>query len=606
MSQCWMQSDKQSTIDFSIVNAKLYPYQQKGVKFATFRDSAIIADEMGLGKTLQAITTALAKKQIFGFQKTLVICPASVKDQWKKEVEKFTTEHAVIVEGLPEERVQQYIHPSTFFTIINYELVMRDYLEINKGNFDFIILDEAQRIKNFSTITAQVIKRLQKKHALVITGTPIENQLSDIYSIVQFLSPSLLSPLWEFSYQHCYFDEKQKNKIVGYYNLQNLKKRLRSILLRREKRQVLKELPNVIEQNIYVEMSMDQAAYHSNFARGIAQIIKKKYISPYDMQRLMLLLSRMRMVCDSTYLIDQETNISPKLTELQHILVDQLNLTNSNKKVIIFSEWVRMNGLIGKLLRKHNIGYTELNGKVPVKKRKQLINTFYNNPDCKVFLSTEAGGTGLNLQVADTLINFELPWNPAKKNQRIGRIDRLGQQQKNLTVLNLITKDSIEIRIVSGLMLKQNLFDGVLNRDNSIDIVDFTSKGRSQFLKQLEGMIDDLQSMPSPSADDESETTAVPQPDDNELTEEEAIETFTEPLAKSAAPAPQQVTESAAPQTAAAQNQQMQQVLSQGMGFLSSLMKMATGQELGMDDQSIQIDEETGEVVMRFKLPKTS
>jgi len=597
---------QKTTIDFSLVSAKLYPYQQKGVEFATFKDAVIIADEMGLGKTLQAITTALAKKQIFGFQKTLVVCPASVKDQWKKEIEKFTTESVAIIEGLPEERAKQYMDSSTFFTIINYELVMRDYHDINKGDFDFIILDEAQRIKNFSTITAQVIKRLQKKHALVITGTPIENQLSDIYSIMQFISPSLLSPLWEFSYQHCYFDERQKNKIVGYYNLQNLKKVLRPILIRREKRQVLKELPNVTEHNIFVEMSADQAAYHSNFARGIAKIITKKYISPYDMQRLMLLLSRMRMVCDSTYLIDQETNISPKLVELKHILVDQLDLTNSNKKVIIFSEWVRMNGLIGKLLRKHNIGYTELNGKVPVKKRKHLIDTFYNNPECKVFLSTEAGGTGLNLQVADTLINFELPWNPAKKNQRIGRIDRLGQQHKNLMVINFITKDSIETRIASGLMLKQNLFDGVLNKDNTIDMVDFSSKGRSQFLKQLESMIGDFQSVPSQVADEELEATAALSDEtDANLAEEEATEIFTEPSTSPEGSATQQTTASTASASPASQNQQMQQVLSQGMGFLSSLMKMATGEELGMDEKSIQIDEETGEVVMRFKLPKT-
>ncbi|MFT5383807.1 MAG: SNF2 family DNA or RNA helicase [Saprospiraceae bacterium] len=598
---------EKNKIDFSVVKATLYAYQKKGVEFATFKEGAIIADEMGLGKTLQAITIALAKKAIFGFHKTLVICPASVKDQWKKEIEKFTDEEALVIEGKPEERESQYLTTKAFFTIINYETVLRDYLAINQGDYDFIILDEAQRIKNYSTITAQSIKVLNKKHALVITGTPIENQLTDLYSIVQFLDPKMLTPLWEFSYQHCYFDEKQKNKIVGYYNLQQLKKRLKPLLLRREKRQVLRELPNVTEQTIMVEMSTEQSYYHTNYAKGIAKILSKKYISPYDMQRLMLLMSQMRMVCDSTYLIDESTNVSPKLIELEHILTRKIDLKNSKKKILIFSEWIRMNALIGKMLRKHNIGYVELNGKVPVKKRKNIINTFFENPDCQVFLSTEAGGSGLNLQIADTVVNFELPWNPAKKNQRIGRIDRLGQLSKKLTVLNFVTKDSIETRISDGLLLKQSLFEGVLNKDNALDMVDFSSKGRSQFLKQLEEIINNLE---QPEMIPETVSEAYP----SDLIPEE-VETMIaigkEAPAEDVSPiANESATQT--PQSASGQPQQtqqarqMQEVLTQGMGFLSSLMKMATGQEMQLGSQAIEVDEKTGEVVMRFKLPGTS
>lgn len=297
---------KEEQLDFSLLKTTLFPYQQEGVAFAAFRDGAIIADEMGLGKTMQAIATAVMKKKLFGFRRTLIICPASLKEQWKQEIEKFSDEKAVIVDGFPNQRADLYSESDAYFIIVNYETVLRDWREMNRMETDFIILDEAQKIKNFSTITAQSIKLLEKKHALVITGTPIENRLIDLYSIVQFIDPEFLAPLWEFSYQHCYFDESKADKITGYYNLQQLNERLNPILIRREKRKVIKELPQVTEITVPVEMHIEQATYHSNYARGISKILRKKFISPFDLQKLMLLMSNMRMVCDSTFLIDKE------------------------------------------------------------------------------------------------------------------------------------------------------------------------------------------------------------------------------------------------------------------------------------------------------------
>jgi superfamily II DNA/RNA helicase len=211
------------------------------------------------------------------------------------------------------------------------------------------------------------------------------------------------------------------------------------------------------------------------------------------MQRVMLLLTNMRMVCNSTFLIDGETNFSPKLDELKFILLEKLDIKNNNRKIIIFSEWVKTHKLIARMLRDNDIGFVELNGKVPVKLRGELIRKFETNDSSKVFLSTEAGGVGLNLQVADTVINFELPWNPAKKNQRIGRIDRLGQKSSKLTVLNFITRNSIEVNIASGLVLKQNLFEGVLNQGNTTDMVDFSEKGRAQFLDDIRKMVEEYE-----------------------------------------------------------------------------------------------------------------
>jgi SNF2 family DNA or RNA helicase len=587
--------------DFSPIKAELYPYQKEGINFALFRKAAIIADEMGLGKTIQAIGTAILKKGIFDFKKTLVVCPASLKEQWKKEIEKFSQEKALVIEGFPDEREKLYLDKNHYFFIVNYETILRDHLAINEAGFDFLILDEAQRIKNFETKTASSIRRLQFKHVLIITGTPIENRLIDIFSIVSAINPHYFGPLWEFSYQHCLFDPEKHNKINGYYNLQKLNKRLEPILIRREKRKVLDQLPNVQQINVPVKLSPLQADYHVSYTKGIAAIIRKKFLTPYDLQKLQLLLASMRMVCDSTYLIDEETNESPKLEELKYILLEKLDVVNSDAKIIIFSEWVKVHKLIGQLLRENNIGFTELNGSVPVKLRGELIRKFETNPHCKIFLSTEAGGSGLNLQVANTLINFELPWNPAKKNQRIGRIDRLGQKSNKLTIYNFITINSIEQQIASGLLVKQSLFDGVLDGASKTNAVDFSTKGRSQFIQQLEEFINSAENVdlvePTFDLSDEMRSTAENLPESDEidlLGEIEEIQPFTEP----------EIPEKTEIKTLQEEKaQEIEQVMNNGMQFLAGLFKMSTGKDLGLENQTIEVNKETGEVVMKFKLP---
>ena len=586
--------------DYSRIKGELYPYQKEGITFALFRKNSIIADEMGLGKTIQAIGAAVLKKDVFGFTKTLVVCPASLKHQWKSEIEKFSDEKALIISGTPAERSEQYKDTRYFFFIVNYETVLRDHLAMNKSGIDFLILDEAQRAKNYETKTASSLKRIEARHKLVITGTPIENRLIDIFSIMGILDPGFLGPLWEFSYQHCLFDPGKLNKINGYYNLQKLNKKLESILIRREKRKVISQLPNVIQLDIPVNLSPLQAGYHASYAKGLAKIIRKKFLTPYDIQRMQLLLANMRMVCDSTYLIDGETNDSPKLDELKYILLEKLDVLNSESKIIIFSEWIKVHKLIGKLLQENNIGFVELNGQIPVRYRGELIRKFESNPQYKVFLSTEAGGSGLNLQVADTLINFELPWNPAKKNQRIGRIDRIGQRSNKLTIYSFISRNSIEQQIASGLLIKQSLFDGVLGGKTGADYVDFSAKGRSQFIKQLEEFIANTEKWEKdeagqpeilqetePAAEIVKENIAA---GEINLAEEHAQEDFHEQASGRAEKTVDQAAE-------------LETVMNSGMQFLAGLFKMTTGKDMSITGQKIEVNKETGEVTMKFKLP---
>jgi superfamily II DNA/RNA helicase len=305
------------------------------------------------------------------------------------------------------------------------------------------------------------------------------------------------------------------------------------------------------------------------------------------------------------------------MEELKDILFEQLDLNHTNRKVIIFSEWVKVHKLIGQMLRENKIGFVELNGKVPVKLRGELIKKFENSPECKIFLSTEAGGSGLNLQMADLLINFELPWNPAKKNQRIGRIDRLGQKSAKLTIYNLITLNSIEQQIAAGLLVKQNLFDGVLDSNSQLNYVDFSTKGRSQFIEQLEAYINTIEN---------EELIIVEEPEEMTESAKELMESFekddfedeyTEQLQqafpisdeKAVDPQPQEsiekssVEQTSPPTGMETKTAELEQVMNSGMQFLAGLFKMSTGKELGLDGQQIKVNKETGEVTMTFKLP---
>ncbi len=604
----------ETDIDFSVVNASLYPYQKEGVKFALFRKATLIADEMGLGKTIQAITISLLKKKIFGIEKALIICPASLKEQWKLEIEKFSNEKVTVIAGKREVRQDIYENNKDFFKITNYEAVLRDSLVIKRFEPDLIILDEAQRIKNYETKTAQCIKSIPHKQSIVITGTPLENKLEDLYSVIQFVNPGMFTPLWEFAADHFIIKKNKKNKIFGYRNLAVIHQKLKTLVIRRKKEEVLDDLPDQVSNNYYVRLTQEQAEIHQGYLRSLLPILNKKFLTPIDVRRIMELMTSMRMVCNSTFLIDRKTNLSPKLKELESIISD-LAIENK-RKVVIFTEWTTMTFLIGKMLSELNIPFVEFTGKIPVQKRQALINEFNENPDCKVFLSTDAGGLGLNLQVADCVINFELPWNPAKLNQRIGRVMRIGQKSGCVNVINLIAKESIEEKIMAGIQLKQELFNGVF--DGTTDTVEFSREKKTELVNNIREMLGDELEVPSKESSDSEELSdstphflnpkaldkeeinisdeedSDPQPEtdkEEELFSPNIIDN--EDSENQSKPQPKNTPE------------EMEEVLENGMKFLNGLMAMSTGKPLIPDGQekSISVDRKTGEVTMKFKLP---
>lgn len=469
----------------SLLKTELHPYQKEAVLFAAKAGRCIIADEMGLGKTLEAIAATELMAREFGLEKVLIICPTSLKYQWKAEIEKFSQRSALVIEGLPTQRKQQYCQPE-FFKIVTYDTVKND-LEIIQGMLpDVVILDEAQRIKNWKTKTAQRVKLVKSQYAIVLTGTPLENRLEELHSITEFIDRFRLGPLFRFLANHQIVNKT--GKIVGYKQLHLVAKTIAPILLRRTKKEVMQELPGRTDKNCYVPVTPEQKEIHEEHRDAVAKLVSKwkryKFLSERERQFLLIHLNCMRMVSDSTYILDQKTRFDTKIDELM-ILLSEIFETNS-KKVVIFSQWERMTRLVAQELDKKKIGYEYLHGGVPSAKRKDLLNNFHKNSDSKVFLSTDAGSVGLNLQCASFLINLDCPWNPAVLEQRIARIHRMGQKEP-INVVNFISSGTIEEMIQETIKFKKSVFEGVL--DNGADEVFMGENKFQQFMKGIEKMV---------------------------------------------------------------------------------------------------------------------
>ena len=239
-------------------------------------------------------------------------------------------------------------------------------------------------------------------------------------------------------------------------------------------------MPKRLNKNLLVEMTKEQRSIHDECNSAVRRLVEKwkrmHFLSETDRQRLMLLLLQMRMVCDSTFILDQKTRFDTKVEECLNLIADIIS--EENEKVVVFTQWERMTRLIAEGLRKHNIGFELLHGGVPSVKRKDLVDNFMNNPDSRFFLSTDAGSTGLNLQAAATLINIDLPWNPAVLEQRVGRIYRLGQQ-RNIQVINLVTPNPLKNRCSANCISRLLSLKGCLMAEKMLCLFKTTSLRKS-------------------------------------------------------------------------------------------------------------------------------
>lgn len=485
-----------------LLKVRLFPYQKKGVWFAATAGRCLLADEMGLGKTIQAIGAAELLRRETGIQKVLVVCPTSLKYQWKSEIEKFTDTQVHVVEGGQAKRIRQYETSEAFFHIISYNTVANDADYINSMGAELLIIDEAQRIKNFRTKVSIQLKKVQTPHCFVLTGTPLENKLEELYAVTQFVDQHKLPPLYRFLDR--YQIQGENGQVVGYKNLKEIGENLSDCLIRRLKKEVLKDLPKRMDKVLFVPMTQQQKEIHRDLADAVARLVAKwrrfHFLNEKDRRMLILCLSQMRMVADSTFILDQQTRFDTKIDEV--ICIFEEALADPEQKIVIFSQWERMTRLVAQELDARDTGYAYLHGGIPSADRAGLLTRFREDPDCRVFLSTDAGGIGLNLQSASLLINLDVPWNPAILEQRIGRIHRMGQRE-NVTVINMVSQESIEHRMLGVLEFKASMAQGVLDPDGD-DTIFLSDSKFKKFMENVESLTGEGWQAPQPGPAEEA------------------------------------------------------------------------------------------------------
>lgn len=595
----------------NLLKVNLYPYQKEGIRFAAKAGKAIIADEMGLGKTIQAIGTAelLRKEGLIG--SVLVLCPTSLKYQWRSEIKKFTNAEVFVIEGSHLKRKEAYNRPEPY-KIISYNSAANDIKILGSLQTDMLIMDEVQRLKNWNTQISRAARKIEADYSVILSGTPLENKLDELYSIVEFVDNFRLAPYYLFKDKHIITDET--GKVLGYKNLNDIGKKLSDILIRRRKKDVKLQMPERSDKNLFIPMTNEQKDMHQEWQNQVRLLVlkwrKMHFLSDKDRKRLLLFLSQMHMVCDSSYILDQKTRYDTKVDECVNIISDIIS--EEGEKVVVFSQWERMTRLIAKDLEKKEIGFEYLHGGVPSEKRKNLVDNFMNEPSSRVFLSTDAGSTGLNLQSAATIINIDLPWNPAVLEQRIGRIYRLGQPN-NIQVINLVTPYSIEEEMLGKLRFKTSMFEGVL--DDGDDSVFITDDKFSKMMETVSGMVEEneetekVKDADSNNVKDSECQTETPKAEESfttinpkDLETNKACDEHKSDKNKEEVSIQQHTSSSPNRESVSNRLNQPKDLVAQGVSFLSGLAETLKSPEATAQlvDSIIEKDEETGETSIKI------
>ncbi len=452
-----------TSVDSDFSHHTLRKYQEDGVswmkKMIGNGFNVILADEMGLGKTIQALAfIKLYKQKISKTLPCMVVCPTSLVENWKAECEKFTPNlKFLMIAGSNREDALQRVKEFDLI-ITSYALIKKDIERYSKFKFGLLILDEAQHIKNPATINAKVCKSVVSKHRLVLTGTPLENSPEDIWSIFDFLNPGMLGSRESFKSNYSkieYNYEKQKE----------LADRIAPFILRRHKKDV-EQLPEKIEQTLYCEMQQPQRKLYDK----ILSDGKIRYQSFFDGKTtrfdILTSLLRLRQLCCHPGLLPdtlrQGVSDSAKTELLKELLLEAID---SGHRTLVFSQFTSLLAILKDWLDEKNIIYEYLDGST--KNRFEKVNNFNANSEINLFLlSLKAGGTGLNLTGADTVIIYDPWWNPSVEAQATDRTHRIGQKKK-ITSIKLVVRDSIEEKILELQSKKQGLFNGIIENSSS-------------------------------------------------------------------------------------------------------------------------------------------
>ena len=497
---------------------RLYPFQRVGVERFLAAGRLLLADDMGLGKTAQAIACCTVLWKHRKVKRGLLLVPASLKPQWLREWQLFSDAPVDVVEGFPADRAAKFRSSKRGFLIANYEQLLRDLELVHRWKPDIVVLDEAQRIKNWATKTAAYVKTLTPPYRLVLTGTPMENRIDELASILDWVDDFALEPKWRLVPWHT-TPVDGRREIGGARNLDTLRSRLAGCMVRRVRQEVLKQLPPRTDTRIPVAMTPEQLEVHDRLKQPIAALLKiarKRPLTQAEFLRLMLLLTTQRIVSNGLAQLEfdeywpelqrmkrptersLQSLSSPKLTELRELLRGLV--LEQGRKVVVFSQWRRMLKLacwaVKDLLAADGLQAVFFTGHEKQKRRTQNLVDFHDDPDTRILFASDAGGVGLNLQrAANCCINLEVPWNPAVLEQRIGRIYRIGQKHP-IDVYNLVCEVGIESRIADLVDNKQAFFSGLF--DGTSDTIDFKQSG--SFLSRVQKIVEPIEVPALPEA----------------------------------------------------------------------------------------------------------
>ncbi len=457
----------------------LRDYQKTGFKWMKqlkeYHFNGILADDMGLGKTLQVI--ALLDSERSTDKLNLVVCPTSLMLNWKDEISKFSQNlETCCIMGSGQERALLIdTKQNVDVMIISYDYLRRDIDLLKSINFEYVILDEAQYIKNQKTKNAICVKCLKAKNRLALTGTPIENSLAELWSIFDFLMPNYLYNYHHFKTNFEVDIVKSKNEKVS----EKLKKLVEPFILRRKKKDVLLELPEKVETTYYIDFADEQKKlYLANLSKVNKDLREQLEMNDYDRFQVLAMLTRLRQICCEPRMIYENINeLSSKLEGCMDLLH---SLYDNGQKTLLFSSFTSALDLIAKQLDEEGISYLMLTGSTDKEKRRELVRQFQEGEPCVFLISLKAGGTGLNLTAAEAVIHFDPWWNMSAQNQATDRAHRIGQK-KSVQVYKLIMKDSIEERIMELQNQKKDLADAFV--ENSTGSI--TSMNRDQIIELL-------------------------------------------------------------------------------------------------------------------------
>jgi len=473
--QMLQQQPVDDPIPLDNVRAILRRYQVEGVQWLNrlrkMHLNGILADDMGLGKTLQAIATLCHVKEQDPSACALIICPTSLLYNWKEELAKFSPQlTAIVVDGVPNVRKKLLTQVGQYDVVItSYTLLQKDIEVHRKRNYTYAILDEAQHIKNRGTRNAKSVKMIQAKHRLILSGTPVENSLEELWSLFDFLMPGLLGTFERFQEKYMRFTvpNPSEPKASAGRHLEPLRRKIAPFILRRMKADVLQDLPPISESIYHCQLSSVQQELYRSYAASareeLTRLVKKEGFEKVQIH-VLATLTRLKQICCHPGIFAKEQREEGDSAKYELLLDLLQNLMDNGHKTVIFSQYTRMLQIMREDFMARGIRFCYLDGSS--KNRLEIVQQFNQDPSVSVFLvSLKAGGTGLNLCGADTVIHYDIWWNPAVENQATDRVHRLGQD-KPVTSYKLVTLQTIEEKILQMQQRKRGLVKKVVGCDD--------------------------------------------------------------------------------------------------------------------------------------------